>query len=526
MPTSKRIPLVLLAGALAWGGATRTMALNVQIEGPTETSKIDFGVLSSSVVYNTAPQSLKITHPSQPFRKIYVFTDNNAGFGMAEAGVVGPGGTFPLHFRNFTTKPSTVQFTATEADVWPLLLDSSSPGFSANKETGARVYPGTDFISYVHVGLEIPPSSRGRGGFGARLVVEDWSDYEDVLGPTVAPAVFSTLILLNDVPVGISAVLTDQNDVVDYTLFYRMEDGPPEFQSAKGDPPRKIEIDGAGPYPWRADVSLDPSYRLRAPGVLEYYFTAVDTFTNVSESVHYRSNLVPESGTASLPYSKDAGGVGVAVGDPRWPGLSMMFPAGSLRSGGTMTVALKDPSTFPSLEGKKPARVFQVGPTDLSFLHPVTILVPYSDRDNNGKEDGTETDETALRLFWYDGFDWRYVGGTVDAASNQVRANVTHLGLFGFFPAGPLTADLVRPKERILTFNYPNDLLRFTGVDPTDGSFDIEIFDVRGSLVRKIHNFADWDGRDESGSRVESGTYVYRFEGQGLTLTGMIAVAR
>lgn len=191
-----------------------------------------------------------------------------------------------------------------------------------------------------------------------------------------------------------------------------------------------------------------------------------------------------------------------------------------------MTIGLKDPASAPLLDGHTPARVYAMGPEDVLFNRPVSVLFPYSDKNNDDREDRTGAKEADLRVFWNDGFAWRYVGGTVDPANNQVRANVTHLGEFGLFPyLGSSQEDLVRPLERILSSTPGHDVLRFN-TTVAEGPFDIEIFDVRGSSVRKIHNVPEWDGRDESGKRVESGTYVYRFEGQGITLTGMIAVAR
>ncbi|MBL8024646.1 MAG: hypothetical protein JNK54_10280 [Elusimicrobia bacterium] len=154
------------------------------------------------------------------------------------------------------------------------------------------------------------------------------------------------------------------------------------------------------------------------------------------------------------------------------------------------------------------------------------LLLPYLDQDSDGNVDGLGTKETDLRLFWYDGFEWRYVGGMVDPETNQLRAHVSRLGQYALFPfAGSPTAEDIRPKEKILTFNGKNRVLTFD-TSVSDGPFDIEIFDVRGNSVRKIHNDRSWDGRDGGGNRVESGTYVYRFEGQGITLTGMIAVVR
>lgn len=513
-----RFIVLSLMGFFLWG-VGRPLALTVDISGGGD--NINFGVLPSTSQFFTAGQFLKVVHPGVAHRRIYLFTDNNAGFGVRQDGLVraGNGVSFPLHFRNFLTLPTAAQFTASEASQWPLVVDRSSSTFATDKETAARLFPGAGNFSYVYLGLEIPPQSRGRGTFNARLVIEDWSDVDDVTGPTITPSVFSNLILLRDVPVKFSATLVDDSIVNGYTLHYRYEDGPSTFVEVAGDTPQRI-----GAFGWEAAADLGTT--LRAPNVIDYYFTAVDTWTNVTESVHYRANLYSETDVVPLPYSAGGGTVSVAVGNPKWPGIEIQFPAGSVRSGGTLQVSLKDPSSVSPRGNQRPVRVFQFGPSELRFLRPVPLLLPYMDQDSDGMVDGTEIKETDLRLFLFDGFEWRYVGGMVDPDTNQLRANVSRLGQYAFFPGGELTAAELRPTERILSSSPGYDTLTFPAAVSTNGSFDIEIFDVRGHSIRKIHNQNEWDGRDSGGNRVESGTYVYRFEGQGITLTGMIAVVR
>lgn len=516
--------VLFLAGFVSSAGSAYALSVQIKDSSNGHPTKIDFGVLKSTQVFNTAPQYLEITHPTVDFRRVYLFTDNRAGFGSALDGMVSTSSaiSLPLHYRNYQSFPSTVGFTAVDLGLWPALIDASSSAFDAQKETEALLHPGGDHLSWVYLGLEIPPGNRGRGTMGARLVVEEWSDVPDVAGPVFRYTPFSNLILLNSVPVRIGVTLVDDSPISGFAIHYRMVDGPPGYAEAAVRP-----LSSLGAFSWKAEAELESRVSLRAPDVLEYYFTAVDTYTNVSESALYRANLVAENGTATLPYSSNAGGVSVAIGDPFWPGLEMQFPAGSVTSAGKITVGIKDPGLVPLYANQKPARVFQLGPENFRFSRPVSLLLPYFDQNSDGIEDGTGAKESDLKIFWFDGFEWTYVGGTVNPDQNQVRVNVTKLGLYALFPfSGSITADLVRPTVQILTFNPPNDSLHFNGVDATAGPYDIEIFDVRGSLVRKIHNSPDWDGRDESGRRVESGTYVYRFEGQGLSLSGMIAVAR
>jgi hypothetical protein len=71
------------------------------------------------------------------------------------------------------------------------------------------------------------------------------------------------------------------------------------------------------------------------------------------------------------------------------------------------------------------------------------------------------------------------------------------------------------------------------GVGPdTPETFEVEIFDLRGNLVRRLESPAEllgdgtalWDGRDDTGNRVSSGLYFYRVESTRREATGVIGV--
>jgi hypothetical protein len=213
----------------------------------------------------------------------------------------------------------------------------------------------------------------------------------------------------------------------------------------------------------------------------------------------------------------------IAIGDPRLPGVELQFPEGSVTRDVTVTVALRSVTEVPPFGGQAPLSAFELGPDKTRFQRPVVVVLPYLDQDQDGKVDGTTVDETDLRIFWNDQLGWRYVGGQVDAVDNQVEATVTHFSEYALFPFTQApSADMVRPVERILTASRS---ITFN-TDVGNGDFEIEFFDLRGERVRRLHNVNVWDGRDDNGNPVESGTYVYRFAGQGLTVTGMVAVAR
>jgi hypothetical protein len=87
--------------------------------------------------------------------------------------------------------------------------------------------------------------------------------------------------------------------------------------------------------------------------------------------------------------------------------------------------------------------------------------------------------------------------------------------------------DPVVPTRLALRQNTPNPFSSGTAMAydiPTDGTHaKIEIFDVSGRLVRTLVDgpqsagsmFAMWDGRDERGAAVASGTYYCRMAAEG-----------
>jgi hypothetical protein len=69
---------------------------------------------------------------------------------------------------------------------------------------------------------------------------------------------------------------------------------------------------------------------------------------------------------------------------------------------------------------------------------------------------------------------------------------------------------------------------------PASGSVKLELFDVRGRLVRSLwtgglargdHHFS-WDGRDAAGRGVPSGNYFYRLASQGATVQSTVVLVR
>jgi hypothetical protein len=175
-------------------------------------------------------------------------------------------------------------------------------------------------------------------------------------------------------------------------------------------------------------------------------------------------------------------------------------------------------------------------PDNFQFSQPVGVTLWYP-TPGLGAVPGTPVfgassmNESSLATFIYDSFrgEWR------PAAANQDRNNHTmstrivtagsSTGFYGIFQSVPVAPQDFRPPQKIITPNGDgiNDTLDFgnLGADAT-----IDIYSVTGRRVRHLAGSFVWDGRDDSGSIVESGVYIYQFKLNGQMVSGIVAVAK
>lgn len=173
--------------------------------------------------------------------------------------------------------------------------------------------------------------------------------------------------------------------------------------------------------------------------------------------------------------------------------------------------------------------------TSQPFKGTVKVNLLYPDFEfpigQDGLIDGFNAPERNAMLAWWDGFVWRKLGGTVNPLSNTITARVGNYNFLAVVLAAPFTPSERRPLEKIITPNGDNrnDTAIFTFSDLTENVI-VEIFDVTGRRIRSLSTTGAgnpaWDGRDDSGSIVESGIYIYQYNVQGERVSGMIAVAK
>lgn len=521
----------LKSGAVLLGlglcGLSPLGAVSVEIKNRfdhTPAPGLGFGGVSAVTSrHHTAGQYLELTHPDSRFRRVYVYTDNGGAFGRPQPGLVNvllssgtPVPPIPFYWRLYTD--SVAAFDATNEGAWTPFLEKSDPAFAdvTQKELRARIPMAGPGRSRLALAIKTPADVWG-GDYVARLVIEELSDVTDVAGPTITHDAFLDLILTGS-SFEILAAAEDDGTVVSSSVVFRMDGGSWTFRTAV------LEADPGNPFRWVLRAPFFPA-DVHA-GTLDYYFIVRDAFDNATKSQHYSANLLGRESPIERAADLSGGVLRFSVTDPSDPGVELRLSSLSLAAPVTIGVRLMSEDRYPPVEGHAPVRVFDFSPDGLRFAESPMLVLPYPDRDQDGRVDTTGDDETTLRIFWFDRGRWRHVGGVVDPAANQVRAPVSHFSVYALAPlTQSLSAALVRPLERIFTPNGDghNDTAIF---NLAPGDFAIEIFDVRARLVRRLSGVNEWDGRDDSGSPVEPGTYVYRLKGPGLDVTGTLAVVR
>lgn len=266
-----------------------------------------------------------------------------------------------------------------------------------------------------------------------------------------------------------------------------------------------------------------------------YRFAAADKTGNVS--------LLPASGgtfqidvnnTYTAQATADGGKIGVPNGNPNAGQTTLELPAGALDKPVSITVTEVDPTDPAALPAnayaigdEKPVAVYKFTPDGLVFNTMPTLRLLYQDVNKDGIVDGTSTQVDKLRVFWWDGYEWRLIGGTVDPSTNLVSVPIKHFSLYALFAANISDNDY-RAKERIITpatVDGKNDFATFGNISSGDV---ITIFDVTGRRIKQIRDTYIWDGTDDSGSIVESGLYIYQIKttSRSKVISGTIVVAK
>ncbi len=224
--------------------------------------------------------------------------------------------------------------------------------------------------------------------------------------------------------------------------------------------------------------------------------------------------------------------VGPDGGDVEITNAKIVIPEGALDKYVSITIEKRDVNDAPAGDGaagsEKPVAFFGFSPDGLRFKKACELTLLYKDTDLHN------IDEADLRIFWWDNFHWRLVGGSVNKSSNTVTVKIAHFSDYALFPLGELDKSSYRPRKKIITpYSEYNNCDRAIFDNLSDKNVVIKIFDITGKKIRTIDiNFYNenggywWDGKDSDGDVVESGVYIYQFKVNGEVISGTIAVAK
>lgn len=278
-------------------------------------------------------------------------------------------------------------------------------------------------------------------------------------------------------------------------------------------------------------------------GTFYFAFYSQDKTGNLGlGSVGYTVAIQAEPKTSVAVTAASGGNIALTDGNPDDGETSVTIPAGALPTDATISIKQEDPASSgipkassessikTDINDKMPVAVYSFGPEKTAFKKPVTITLLYFETAGEIKNIAgatiTGATEDDLRIYWWDGVEWRYVGGAVDKTKNTVSAKVSHFSLYAIFvskgaPEKPTAA------EKFVTPNADgiNDTLQFDG--SSDDFKEITIYDINGRIIRKLENLSIWDAQDENGKVVEIGAYIWRaVYANGTVNYGTVVVAK
>lgn len=295
-----------------------------------------------------------------------------------------------------------------------------------------------------------------------------------------------------------------------------------------------------GPDPMGFAFEIPASSFIR--GVLQYKIIAermIDTSTTpVAVAVYPATSPAnPDAfhsvgivSNASALFGPEGGRFTLRDGNPNDGETEINVPAGLVAEPTTISLDELDPAdpTIPPLGGLPPAVSVYKLDTDKPFRGSIQVSFLYQDFTFLGGQGGTITGtnkpETTASIALWDGFEWRRLGGLINAAINTITTRIGTLNYMAIVPAGFTAPEDRRPMRKIITPNGDgqNDDLLFA---LNDGR--VEIFDIGGHRVRTVYGTNPvWDGRDDNGEILESGVYIYQYEAEGKRVSGLVSIAK
>ena len=275
-------------------------------------------------------------------------------------------------------------------------------------------------------------------------------------------------------------------------------------------------------------------------GTISYYLEAADSQGNLG---YWNSQSAPQEITVSRTTvftPIQTGTVALPNNDAKHGQVALDIPAGALPGAVAITIrqdnpllepAAKDDTVDRAKNGGKPVASYTFEPSGTKFAKPITLTLLYFDPNDTGAiqlEDGTsagiDENTSVMQIFYWDGVNWRLLGGTIDKAKNTVSIKINHFSKYAIFPLGSALLKAA-PDEKFITPNMPASF----GYKADE----VVIMDIAGNKVKEMTKTdfgggsIQWNGYDDNGKFVESGVYLFKIKtDENKTTYGMIVVAK
>lgn len=167
----------------------------------------------------------------------------------------------------------------------------------------------------------------------------------------------------------------------------------------------------------------------------------------------------------------------------------------------------------------------------IKVVHPVLLSVDVGGRPADRAE------LKNMAVFRLEEEEWVHQPSTIDPALNLVYAPIEKSGIYEVRYSGEVASSELVPARFALYPNMPNPFNPTTRILfdlPAQSLVDLEIYDVRGRLVRTLHQGSlpagrhvyTWDGTDHRDRGVGSGVYFYRLDAGSNTKTRKMILIR
>lgn len=192
---------------------------------------------------------------------------------------------------------------------------------------------------------------------------------------------------------------------------------------------------------WDVVAYEDGEYVLQAIAMSseDIPITAASITVSVSNASSDEADIIEDSGIKIEAIDKDKDRVVVTA-----DGVIVEIPAGTFATDDRIVISVVDEMDAPGmLPGDSNGVMFDIATESGQHIFgtDITIRIPYVDEDQDGVIDGTNTAETTLAIWFFDGVDWRQLPDTdVLQDDNVVVGWTDHFTEFATF-SSPAAAD-------------------------------------------------------------------------------------